>query len=114
MRRPVLTLAIAAVLGLALTAGEASACHKKKKCATPCPEPVACVPTPAPCPTPEPVACAPAPKKKCFGGMKMFGHKKNKAACAEMVAYEAAPAYHHAPAPVYSTGQSGHASGQGY
>lgn len=57
MRSNILTLAIAAVFGLFLTAGDAQACHKKIRCAAPTP---ACVPAPV-C---APVACA-APVKKC-------------------------------------------------
>ena len=104
MRRNILTLSFAAVLGLVAFSSDASACHKKK-CA--CPAPVAtCAPAPVTYCAPAPVvACAPAPKK-C--GLKMpkmpkmsFGHKK--AACAPAT-YVAAPTY------VTATPQ---ASGQG-
>jgi hypothetical protein len=76
MRRSFLTLAAAAALGLLMTAGEASACHKKK---CPCPTPVVCVPPPVVC-APKPV-CAPKVKHGC----KLFAHKP-KATCAP-VAY---------------------------
>ncbi len=115
MRQSFLTLAAAAVLGLMLTAGEASACHKKK-CATP----VVCAPAPAPAPVPPPApvveTCAPA-KKHC-GGKKLFGHHKKQAVvCAAPMVYEtAAPAYSapmtYAAPQTYATPQA-YASGQG-
>jgi hypothetical protein len=80
MRRSFLTLAALAALGLLTTAGEASACHKKK-CG--CAAPVVCVPPPPVC---APVVCAPKVKH----GHKLFAHKA-KATCATPVAYTYAP-----------------------
>jgi hypothetical protein len=77
MRRSFLTLA-AVAMGLLMTTGEASACHKKK-CA--CPTPVVCVPPPVVVCAPKPV-CAPKVKH----GHKLFAHKP-KATCAAPVAY---------------------------
>lgn len=117
MRRHMMILSLAGVFGLVLSAGDASACCKKK-CTPACaPAPVvACAPAPAPVVTcaPAPVACAPA--KKC-GGMKfkmpkMGGlcHKKAAPACA------AAPVAYYAPAASYASPQASaqsYASGQG-
>ena len=107
MRLSILTLA--AVIAL-VAASDASACHKRRACATPCADVVA-VPCPPPAPVCEP-ACA--PRKKCFGGMKLFGHRnRGRQVCASAPA----PCYgggEWAPAPaVYPTGQA-HGSHQGY
>jgi len=101
MRRYLLSLALVGLFGT-LSATDAQACHKRKKCATPC-----AVAAPAPVP----VACAPAPKKKCglLGGgghkMKKMGGLCHKSAPAPVVcetAY-AAPSY---GAPVYAAPQT--------
>lgn len=82
------TLTLAAALGFVLLAGDASACHKKAKCPTPCaaPAPIICAPVPV---------CKPV--KTCHFKMpkvklpKMGCHKA-KAVCAAPVYYSAAPA----------------------
>src|SRR3954453_18962082 len=75
MRRQLLTLAVAGVLGV-LVASEAQACHKKK-CACPPPASV-CVVETVPCPPPAPV-CEPAPKKSVlFRHNPGCGHQRVK------------------------------------
>jgi hypothetical protein len=72
-------LGLAALALVSLTGVEASACHKAKKCATPCA-------APAPVCEPVPVAtCAPAPKKHCF---KMPKFKMPKIGCHKKAACE--------------------------
>lgn len=88
MRRHVLTLAMAGLFGLLLTAGEASACHKKARCPKPCAPVVDCCPVPACEPAP---ICEPAPcrkKARCGlfkGGLFKGGlcRKKPKDRCPE-------------------------------
>jgi hypothetical protein len=83
--RKLATLCLAGVLGVLLTAGDASACHKKRCHCAPAPEP--CV-TVTPCPPPV-VVCEVKVKKvkgchKC-GGPKhglLGGCHKKQAACA--------------------------------
>jgi len=103
MRHAISTLTLAAALGFVLLAGDASACHKKAKCATPCaPAPVVCV---APAPVCKPV-------KTCHFKMpkikmpKMGCHKK--AVCATPVYYSAAPVNYPTPqgSPQVATPQS--------
>jgi hypothetical protein len=108
MRRQLLTLALAGVLG-ALLVSDARACHKAKcphKCAPAAP--VCAEPCPPPCPPPAPVCAEPVAKKSCQPHFKLschlpkihmggFCHKK--AACPEP-----APVCESAPAP-YATAQ---------
>ncbi len=103
MKRHLMMVALAGLIGGALLTSDAAACcHKKKKAEC---EPVAYA---APCPPPAPVCepCA-APKKKCGLFSKMF-HKK-KATCAPVACDTcAAPVAYSAPyyAPAMPTGQS--------
>jgi hypothetical protein len=96
MRRTVLTLALAGLFGLALSAGEARACHKRSRCAEPCAPVVKCAPEPKCCETAP--ACEPAPCKKrkrlgcgLFSGGLFKRHRKAKA-CAEPCGEPCAPA----------------------
>ena len=115
MRRQLLTLALAGILG-ALFAADATACHMKLHlgCKKPAPVCEPCPPPPPPVCEPVPT-CAPAPKCGLFkhlggcGHKKMFSglcHKKpacEPAPCAGPVAYEAAPVY--AAPQAYASGQ---------
>ena len=113
MRRNILTLATAAVFALFLTAGDASACLKLKKCGKP-----ACAPAPVcePVPVcePAPIPCA-APVKKCHFSLpklpKLNCHfKLPKISLCHKTApvCETTPACGPAPCdtPIYATGQS--------
>jgi hypothetical protein len=99
MRRQLLTLAVASVFGLALSAASAQACCHKghRSCGTPAP--CAAAPACEPCAAPV-MACEPAPtcapKKKCglFGGGGGLCHKRRNAC---------APACEPAPTPCVGT-----------
>lgn len=100
MRRSIFTLALAGLFAGFLLSSDASACHKKKACATPCQTVVVAAPAP--------VCEAPA-KKKCgfkMPKMKMGGCHKKAAPVCETASY-AAPTYA-APAPVYAAPQASH------
>lgn len=94
MRRHLLTVSLIGVLGVLLSASDASACHHRKKkagCCAPAPQPCITVvycPPPPPCPPPVPV-CESKPVKHCgkCGGPRhgLFGgchSKRAKIACA--------------------------------
>jgi hypothetical protein len=89
MRRTVMSLAIAGLFGLVLSAGHAQACHRKSRCAEPCAPVVKCAPAPICKPAP---VCEPAPCKKRKSGCGLLsgglfkGHRKAKSChkpCAE-------------------------------
>jgi hypothetical protein len=114
-----MTLALAGLLGLVLSAGEARACHKKSRCPKPCAPVVECAPAPV-CYEPAPV-CEPAPCKKKKSGCGLLSgglfkrHKKAKA-CHEPCGGSYGPApcgtpvYYSGVAP---SGQSIYAAPQG-
>ena len=105
MRRHLLTLTAAGIIG-AFLASDARACHMKKKCKPACPP--TCV-VAQPCPA---TACAPAPcaPKRHFKmpkfSMPKLCHKKP--ACPPIAC--ATPAYYAAPSPQASS--QAYASGQ--
>lgn len=95
MRRTILSLAGAGLVGV-LMAGDASACHKTKV--------AACAPAPV-------AVCEAPAKKKCFKmpriKMPKLGcHKKAACAPAPVAVCEAAPVYVHTVAETYSAPQS--------
>lgn len=102
MRLSFLTVAATAAFALVVSVGDASACHKKRGCATPC----AVAPAPV---------CAPAPvarvhKKKCFGG-----HKNRQVCAAPVGGCGGAPMFDGGyGGPGYPTGQGVYPTGQGY
>src|SRR5262245_5223023 len=114
MKRHLMASVAVGVLGLALSASEAQACHRKKcHCPTPCVAVQPC-PPPPPAPCPPPVACKPKHHfKLCSFKMPKikFHHAKGcapaPAPCATgyaaTVAWAPAPAY---AAPVYGSIQA--------
>jgi len=97
MRRNLMTLALAGLIGSLVLASDAGACCHKKKCVEPCA--VTCPPPPPPAPVCEPCP----PPAKCGHKFKLFGHKHCKKACAPVVCET--PVYAPTYAPVWSSGQ---------
>jgi hypothetical protein len=111
MKRHLLTLAVALVAGLFLTAGDAHACHKKKcrKSCEPRPCVVVCEPCPPP-PSPPPSGEPCRPKKKCGRFSGGLCHKK-KRECAPAPCATVAYVSHPAPQVYYYAAPSGQAIG---